>query len=90
MSLFGVLGGPLLGLFCLGIFIPFANPKGAIIGTLTGLSFTIWIFSGQVAYGIKYPKKPMYTFGCNATNITIIPDCSATFLPVSTKPTPER
>lgn len=59
-----VIGGPVLGLFCLGIFVPFANPKGAIVGTLTSLSFLLWIFIGFNAYGIKYTKKPFYTYGC--------------------------
>jgi solute carrier family 5 (sodium-dependent multivitamin transporter), member 6 len=66
LSLFGVLGGPILGLFCLGVFIPFSNSKGAIVGTTCGLLFTIWIFTGSIAYGIKYPKKPL-TAWCNST-----------------------
>lgn len=67
LSLFGVIGGPVLGLFCLGVFIPFANSKGAIVGTLTSLAVTIWIFVGSQVYGIKYPKKPMTLAGCNKT-----------------------
>jgi sodium-coupled monocarboxylate transporter 8/12 len=48
-----VIGGPLLGLFILAIFVPFANSKGAIIGTLSSMSFTIWIFLGSAINGIK-------------------------------------
>jgi sodium-dependent multivitamin transporter 6 len=60
-------GGPVLGLFILGIFFPFANSKGAIAGTLTSMAFTVWIFVGSAAYGIKYPKKEMRIDGCNKT-----------------------
>lgn len=67
LSLFGVLGGPILGLFCLGVFIPFSNSKGAIVGTICGLLFTIWIFTGSIVYGVKYPKKPL-TAWCNSTS----------------------
>jgi hypothetical protein len=51
----------------LGIFIPFANSKGALVGTITGLAFTVWIFVGFNVYGIKYPKKIMSIEGCNST-----------------------
>ena len=67
MSLFGVIGGPVLGLFILGIFVPFANSKGAIAGTLSSILFTIWIFVGSTVYEIKYPKKPLTIEGCNNT-----------------------
>jgi sodium-dependent multivitamin transporter 6 len=60
-----------LGLFCLGIFVPFANPKGAIIGTLTSLCFMFWMFIGFNVSGIKYPKKPLFEYGCNQSNQSI-------------------
>ena len=85
-----MLGGPVLGLFLLGVFVPFANSKGAFAGTISGLTLTIWLFLGHVAYGIKYPKKLMYTFGCNATNIPLAQDCSVTYMPVPTAPIPVK
>ena len=34
------------------------------------MAFTIWIFVGFNVYGIKYPKKPFYTYGCPVFNST--------------------
>lgn len=66
-----MIGGPLLGVFILGIFVPFSNAKGAFVGLISGLAMTVWIFVGFNVYGIKYPKKPLYTYGCaNRTTTT--------------------
>lgn len=48
ISIFGMVGGPLLGLFCLGMFFPCANPPGAVVGLLTGLVMAFWIGIGSI------------------------------------------
>ncbi|XP_078460340.1 sodium-dependent multivitamin transporter-like isoform X3 [Lampetra planeri] len=47
ISIFGMLGGPLLGVFSLGLFFPRANPTGAIVGLACGLCMALWIFIGS-------------------------------------------
>ncbi|KAJ7384425.1 hypothetical protein OS493_021837 [Desmophyllum pertusum] len=55
-SIFGICGGPLLGVFLLGMFVRRANAKGAYAGVFTGASLTAWVFLGSVFYPPnKYP-----------------------------------
>lgn len=55
-SIFGICGGPLLGIFFLGMFVPRANSKGAYFGVFTGAALTTWVFLGSVLYPPnKYP-----------------------------------
>ncbi|XP_076834461.1 solute carrier family 5 member 6 isoform X4 [Brachyhypopomus gauderio] len=46
LSIFGMVGGPLLGVFCLGIFFPLANSTGAVTGLVAGLVMSFWIGIG--------------------------------------------
>jgi solute carrier family 5 (sodium-dependent multivitamin transporter), member 6 len=46
LSLFGVLSGPIMGVFFLGFFFPRANRRGGLVGFLVSLAFILWIFLG--------------------------------------------
>ena len=43
-----MVGGPLLGVFSLGMFVPFASSVGALTGLLTSLVFVLWMGFGQI------------------------------------------
>ncbi|XP_030378949.1 putative sodium-dependent multivitamin transporter [Scaptodrosophila lebanonensis] len=62
LSIFGIVGGPLLGLFTLGMYVTSANEKGAVAGMLVSLVFSFWIGFGQPKPPI--PSLDMSTSGC--------------------------
>ncbi|CAH0557554.1 unnamed protein product [Brassicogethes aeneus] len=61
LTIFGVIGGPLLGLFSLGMFTPTANEMGSITGLVSGMGIGLWM-----AFGPKPPPPflPTRTDGC--------------------------
>ncbi|XP_076801846.1 sodium-coupled monocarboxylate transporter 1-like [Clavelina lepadiformis] len=74
LKMFGVIGGPMLGLFCLAFFTPFANSKGALSGLFIGLAAGIWLTIGSFIYPPleEFTRPlPIATYGCEALNITI-------------------
>ncbi|XP_042241286.1 sodium-coupled monocarboxylate transporter 1-like [Homarus americanus] len=71
LSIFGMVGGPLLGVFTLGMFFPWANSTGAFVGEVVSLVFMFWIGVGhQVAKAsgqIRLTAMPTSIDGCNIT-----------------------
>ncbi|XP_076181644.1 putative sodium-dependent multivitamin transporter [Ptiloglossa arizonensis] len=65
LTIFGVVGGPVFGLFTLGMFTKTGNQKGAVIGLFTGLLISLWIGFGQPKPPI--PKLNVSTSECNTT-----------------------
>ncbi|XP_058481429.1 sodium-coupled monocarboxylate transporter 1 [Solea solea] len=71
ISIFGIIGGPLLGLFVLGILCPFANSKGALSGVVSGLILSLWVGIGaQIHPPTHELTRPLSltTEGCNFTS----------------------
>ncbi|XP_072046244.1 uncharacterized protein [Amphiura filiformis] len=73
LSIFGMTGGPLLGLFCLGMFFPWTNAKGAITGLLVGLTFIFWIGIGAILWPPYVDKPPLSIDGCGLNFTTTMP-----------------
>ncbi|XP_046401187.1 sodium-coupled monocarboxylate transporter 1-like [Ischnura elegans] len=67
-SMAAITAGPLLGIFSLGLFFPWANSKGALAGGLVSMAMVSWISLGTqaaIAAGrITFPKKFTTTAEC--------------------------
>ncbi|XP_067948589.1 sodium-coupled monocarboxylate transporter 2-like [Watersipora subatra] len=71
-TILSVCGGPILGVFSLGMFFPQANGKGAICGLLMSLIITAWFgFGAQFNKQHEY-KYPTSTEGCNWRNSSFL------------------
>ncbi|GFS24380.1 sodium-coupled monocarboxylate transporter 2 [Elysia marginata] len=66
-TVFGILNGPLLGVFTLGMFYPWANKRGAVTGITVALGFLLWVGIAAYVHDIKTPVSPLSVRGCNFT-----------------------
>nr|XP_039252662.1 sodium-coupled monocarboxylate transporter 1-like [Styela clava] len=86
ISIFGIVGGPLIGVYTLGIMFAFANSWGAAAGLGFGLACTSWMYVGaadsrrkNIYTGISN-ALPTITDGCPSKNLT--------FVNITTSPVP--
>ncbi|KAJ8668112.1 hypothetical protein QAD02_009775 [Eretmocerus hayati] len=67
-NLSAITSGPTLGLFSMGMLLPWVNPNGAFVGGLSGLAFMGWISlstEAAIASGkIRHGEKPVSIEGC--------------------------
>uniref|UniRef100_A0A4W5LJA9 Solute carrier family 5 member 8, like n=1 Tax=Hucho hucho TaxID=62062 RepID=A0A4W5LJA9_9TELE len=69
LSIFGMISGPLLGLYMLGILLPYAL-QGGLTGLIVGLVITLWVGIGAQIYpplADKTNPLPISVAGCNHT-----------------------
>lgn len=68
MTVTGITAGAMLGLFSLGILVPWATAKGAVAGGLVSMVMMIWIIIGAQWHMVKnqfsYQPLPTTTEGC--------------------------
>ncbi|ELT92965.1 hypothetical protein CAPTEDRAFT_169293 [Capitella teleta] len=75
LALFGVIGGPILGIFSLGIFFPSANWKGCLAGLIVSFSIQAWVGLGATLVRPVYPKPFLSVAEC--FNSTIVYNATA-------------
>lgn len=66
LTIFGVIGGPVMAVFTLGILLPYINQKGTLTGLIFGLTFSFILGFG----GPKPPVEnlPSFTNSCIVFN----------------------
>ncbi|XP_075534774.1 sodium-coupled monocarboxylate transporter 1-like [Dermacentor variabilis] len=74
LSILGIVGGPLVGVYSLGIFVPFANSIGATAGLVAGVATLSWISVGAYLRRPLHWRPPVSVDGCvplylNATGL---------------------
>ncbi|XP_064161929.1 sodium-coupled monocarboxylate transporter 1 [Anguilla rostrata] len=95
LSIFGMISGPLLGLYFLGMFFRCGNSTGGLVGLCAGLLLTLWVGIGAQVYP-PLPEKTLplnvSVAGCNRSQdlnfTTATPWSSAVTL--APLPTPDR
>ncbi|CAL7946567.1 unnamed protein product [Xylocopa violacea] len=72
MTLHGITSGAMVGIFTLGMLVPWATSKGAIAGGLISLLTMLWIIVGAQVNMVKkrlvYPPLPISSDGCTKMN----------------------
>lgn len=75
ITITGVMGGPMLGLFILGILVPHCDRRGAFVGLVTSAVFVSWIAMGASFYGTKPEYLSLSADNCpvsfNVSNQTL-------------------
>nr|XP_046165078.1 sodium-dependent multivitamin transporter-like isoform X2 [Oncorhynchus gorbuscha] len=69
-KIFGMVGGPLLGIFCLGMFIPWANSTGALAGLGSGLVMAFWVGIGSIVTRTSGGPAAVSHFNCTAVQLS--------------------
>uniref|UniRef100_A0A3B4ZAC2 Solute carrier family 5 member 5 n=1 Tax=Stegastes partitus TaxID=144197 RepID=A0A3B4ZAC2_9TELE len=73
-TVMGVVSGPLLGVFILGMFVPATNRLGAFSGIIVGFCVSVWLAIGSTLYPPTEETMgvlPSYVHECDAHNITV-------------------
>ncbi|XP_076436062.1 sodium-coupled monocarboxylate transporter 1-like isoform X2 [Babylonia areolata] len=76
--MFGVLNGPLLGVFTLGMFFPWANSWGAVAGQVVATTFLAWVGLGAFFNNVHTPKSPTSVLACNWTALAAAASSTST------------
>lgn len=64
LSISGALGGPILGIYTLGMFFPWPSSFAALTGLISGLGVCMWICIGSIMYKRPHPTAPLSVESC--------------------------
>uniref|UniRef100_A0A8C7Z9J8 Solute carrier family 5 member 5 n=1 Tax=Oryzias sinensis TaxID=183150 RepID=A0A8C7Z9J8_9TELE len=73
-TVMGVVSGPVLGVFILGMFVPASNKLGAFSGIAVGFCVSLWLAVGSTLYPPTEETMgvlPSFSGGCEPSNITL-------------------
>ena len=70
LKLFGIIGGPYLGLFILGLFSTKTNARGVCSGAISGLALAFFLVIGSIIYPPDKQLPPISIQGCSGFNAT--------------------
>lgn len=87
LTIHGMIGGPMLGVFTLGMFVPWSNSWGAGLGLISGFVASFWIGLGTFVRKSYISKAPVSIDDCpdyyyNVTGLTQLPISNVTGPPV--------
>ncbi|CAJ1060818.1 sodium/iodide cotransporter [Xyrichtys novacula] len=86
-TVMGVVSGPLLGVFILGMFIPAANKIGAFSGIIAGFCVSLWLAIGSTLYPPSAQTMGVLPSsagecGANSTTVISVPDQHSILTPL--------
>jgi len=86
LTIFGLCGGPLLGIFVQGVLCPWINAPGAFVGVVSSFAALIFIVLGKKSSGYRPPPLQPSLKNCSTTsNVTA---ALTSPLPTITSPMP--
>lgn len=93
LTVTGITAGTMLGLFSLGMLVPWATTKGAVIGGLVSMVTMMWIIVGAqwhiVNHRFSYPSLPTTTEGClQASAAGLLNQTATTTATITQNPVP--
>ncbi|VDN60528.1 unnamed protein product [Dracunculus medinensis] len=71
LSIFGLAGGPVLAVFCMGFFFPFIKKTAAFLGQLFATIFCIFLAAGSIMERIRPVALPLDR-NCGLSNTSVI------------------
>ncbi|XP_052834309.1 sodium-dependent multivitamin transporter [Octopus bimaculoides] len=73
LIILNTIAGPITGMFVLGLFVPWANTKGTLVGFSAAVIMTLWLGIGNAVTNSKLKEHHLPNNSTNVTECTPIP-----------------